>query len=242
MNSGLFRSMDILLESKDGYAVKGKEAEVSEANLVVVRSGETTIGATHDNEEQYYFVYQGEGVITLNDATYPIDENRFAFIPRNCSHSIRCTSLENLICVRIAIYLDRTPAIRLDGAVSEFHRDRSPFNALPLVRDLSKFSLVGEGYILYGKCSGKLPREAEVSEANVISLSQETESPLGLHPDEEEYYYVLGGRGEVTLHGTTYPAEKGSVVFIPRNCPHVCKGKSDEPFEYVCVAIYFDCF
>lgn len=112
----------------------------------------------------------------------------------------------------------------------------------PIVRDIFKMKDQGEGYILFGKVSGVASREAEVSESNVLKLHKGECSNLGCHPDEEEIYYYLSGTGKVTLDGVTYDVRPGSVAFIPRNCTHITECTGDEELNYVCVAVYFDCF
>ncbi len=44
--------------------------------------------------------------------------------------------------------------------------------------------------------------------------------PLHRHLDKDEVFYVLEGRGSVTLNEARHSCEKGGTIFIPRNTWH----------------------
>ena len=47
---------------------------------------------------------------------------------------------------------------------------------------------------------------------------------LHSHPDFEEYWFVLKGKGEVICGDETYQVEPGDLVITPRGVPHKVKG------------------
>ena len=44
--------------------------------------------------------------------------------------------------------------------------------------------------------------------------------PVHRHPHHDEAFYVLEGRGSVTLNDVPYPCARGETIFIPRNIWH----------------------
>lgn len=84
------------------------------------------------------------------------------------------------------------------------------------------------------------PEEAETLSSNYMRVKKGESTPLGCHDDEEEIYIVLAGRAKVKIgdiEGETYP---GTVVYIPRNTPHISTCISDEDYEFICVANWPD--
>lgn len=104
---------------------------------------------------------------------------------------------------------------------------------MQLVRE-AMFGLENEEGLLF------FPEECETIAVNVVQVSNGQKTEPASHPDEEEVYTVLAGRGVVYLNGVPYPVTKGSVVYIPRNTEHIVEGISEEPLVYVCVANWPD--
>ncbi|KAF9890626.1 hypothetical protein FE257_005757 [Aspergillus nanangensis] len=50
---------------------------------------------------------------------------------------------------------------------------------------------------------------------------------------QAEIYYILKGRGIVTLGGVSYKVEPGSAVFIPGSMEHSVATCGDEPLEWL---------
>ena len=105
-----------LLEQKDlgeGYILFGKsagvpqwEAEVSESNVVKVLPGQCSSLGLHPDEEEIYYYFRGEGVLTLDGVEYPVKPGSVALIPRNCTHITKNTGDGELCYACVAIYLD----------------------------------------------------------------------------------------------------------------------------------------
>ncbi len=60
-------------------------------------------------------------------------------------------------------------------------------------------------------------------------------TPTASHPDEEEIYVILKGRGVINSDGKQYPVSAGQVVYIARNEPHQIICTSDEDLDYLYV-------
>jgi quercetin dioxygenase-like cupin family protein len=111
MGKGFVRHIDDFKNVGKGYLITKDEAEVIESNVVIVKKGEVTPVGRHADEEEYYFVYTGEGLVTLNGVEQRVKKGDFIFIPRNCEHFSKGLSDVDYTFLCIAIYLDRQPSL-----------------------------------------------------------------------------------------------------------------------------------
>jgi len=66
-----------------------------------------------------------------------------------------------------------------------------------------------------------------------VRLKKGEKNRLAVHPDEEEGYLILKGKGLLLLGEAKQPVAAGMVAYIPRNTQHQIECTSDEPLEYV---------
>lgn len=52
-----------------------------------------------------------------------------------------------------------------------------------------------------------------------------TDAKLHYHERTDEFYYVLGGQGRMTLDNTEIELHEGTVVYVPRGTRHRARGK-----------------
>ncbi len=100
-------------------------------------------------------------------------------------------------------------------------------------RKASEWKDKGLGYVIFDE-------EAEIIASNIVTLKQGATTAESSHPNEEEVYVVLAGRGRVKVGDAEQEVDAGMVIYIPRNTIHQSTGLSREDFIFVCVAIYFD--
>ena len=48
------------------------------------------------------------------------------------------------------------------------------------------------------------------------------------HGDHEEVYYIISGKGEITIDGTVYPYRDGDAIYIEPGATHSIANTSDE--------------
>jgi len=60
---------------------------------------------------------------------------------------------------------------------------------------------------------------------------EETFVPPHMHADQDEYIYVLEGRIDLILNGTTQSATVGDLVRMPRGIPHAFFNNSGKPVK-----------
>ncbi|RMF00187.1 MAG: cupin domain-containing protein [Chloroflexi bacterium] len=82
--------------------------------------------------------------------------------------------------------------------------------------------------------------EATASEVFVVVLAPGEAPPLHRHDDTEQIFYVLGGRGQLTVGPSRqqHPVAPGDVVRIPPETLHSIECLGNQPLTYLAV----DCF
>jgi mannose-6-phosphate isomerase-like protein (cupin superfamily) len=55
------------------------------------------------------------------------------------------------------------------------------------------------------------------------------------HRETEEIYYILAGKGEMTVGDETTEVDAGDAVFIPKNHAHTLKNTGNEPMKILLV-------
>ncbi len=69
-----------------------------------------------------------------------------------------------------------------------------------------------------------------VANVHVVKVTQG--SPH-VHTGYDEVYFVLSGRGTITLDRDTYPLRPGTAVVIPAGVPHSLRAEPDDELEFV---------
>lgn len=82
--------------------------------------------------------------------------------------------------------------------------------------------------------------EASTSEVFVVVLESGQSAPLHKHDDTEQLFFVLEGRGTLTIgeEGKTHPVKFGDLVRIPPSIFHKIKAEGGRSLRYLAV----DCF
>ncbi len=79
-----------------------------------------------------------------------------------------------------------------------------------------------------------------ITETETLKLGRsvrkrEESTPVASHPDEEEFYIILKGKGVIRSGEEERPVSAGQVVYIARNEPHQITCMADEDLEYLYV-------
>ena len=72
------------------------ETETLKLGRSIRRKGEATPMASHDDEEEFYIILKGSGVIRSGDEEHEVCSGQAVYIARNEPHQITCTSEEAL--------------------------------------------------------------------------------------------------------------------------------------------------
>lgn len=82
-----------------------------------------------------------------------------------------------------------------------------------------------------------VPREiTETLAAGLVTRQKGGKTRLDSHPDEEEIYLVLKGKGRVRVGDEIREVGPGTAVYVPRNSLHQMECISEEPLEYIYIA------
>lgn len=73
---------------------------------------------------------------------------------------------------------------------------------------------------------------AKAMSAGLFWLVPGQKSIPDLHPKSEEIYYVVRGKGELTLDGECYRVSAGMVIYIPAGVTHQSSNTGDEDLCY----------
>jgi mannose-6-phosphate isomerase-like protein (cupin superfamily) len=66
-----------------------------------------------------------------------------------------------------------------------------------------------------------------------VHVVQVTQGLRHVHAAYDEVYYVLSGRGTITLDERTSRLRPGSVVVIPAGVPHALAAEPGQPIEFI---------
>ncbi len=82
--------------------------------------------------------------------------------------------------------------------------------------------------------------DGETSEVFIVVVEPGKASPLHVHHDTEQIFYVLDGRGSIQIGDSPkrYPIKPGDVARIPPHAFHRTSCDGDKPLRYLSV----DCF
>lgn len=72
--------------------------------------------------------------------------------------------------------------------------------------------------------------EGGVANVHVVRVS---EGSPHVHREYDEVYYMLSGRGEITLAGASHELRPGAVVVIPRGVPHSLRARQGDTLSFV---------
>ncbi len=79
-----------------------------------------------------------------------------------------------------------------------------------------------------------LPRDITDSvEAVAEFLRADQASPVDRHPTFDQIFFILKGKGEVTIGDNSSTVGPQTIVFIPRNTDHSIRPLTPEGLEYV---------
>ena len=60
------------------------------------------------------------------------------------------------------------------------------------------------------------------------------------HADQEQLYYIIAGRGWMTVDGEKQPVRDGDLVYIPRHAVHNIGNDGDQTLEMLLIGVMLD--
>ena len=68
---------------------------------------------------------------------------------------------------------------------------------------------------------------------DVVTVAPGNASPLHYHQGTEHFFFIVDGRGHITIGGRDYPLRRGSVAWIAGGDPHQVFADSDSPLTFL---------
>ena len=83
-----------------------------------------------------------------------------------------------------------------------------------------------------------LPRDmTESTEVGLVRMEKGSSTPAHAHPEEEQIYFILSGKGLLKIDKEEKEIGEGMIVYIPRNKQHevLCTGTNGLAYIYVAI-------
>ena len=87
------------------------ECETTSCNVVTVKKGEKIAPSCHPDEEEFYIITKGRGIVRLNDEYPEVTAGTAIYIPRNTIHAVEGLSDEDFEYVCVANWPDMEPPV-----------------------------------------------------------------------------------------------------------------------------------
>ena len=169
------------------------------------------------NEEFIFYILEGEGSISSENAKLELKKDTFVYLPSHCTWQLESSKDKPLKHLLFSALLNREPST---------HRQSKIVN-----------DIMGGRRYEFGSNSTILVldrAEAEQCETTVVSWPPHNRGAMVAHNDKEQTFYVLSGSGNVTVDGETRKVSPGDIIFVPFNTPHTTEA-GDETLTYLCI-------
>ncbi|MCZ6674477.1 MAG: cupin domain-containing protein [Verrucomicrobia bacterium] len=201
----------------------------------------------HDEKEQVFYVTSGVGIVKLGDEQHDVKEGCLVYIPAGLKHQTITTSDEPLCYLLFNLYesnenktfeqhIETVRSVRREQAETQSTGSES---TIAEIKNAAKFfTEISEGQLYeFGPNQTILlidRTESERIELVVVIWPAGNKGAMVVHSEKEQTFFVLEGKGEVTIGDDTQAISPGDVVFVPRNTPHTTES-FDEELKYLCL-------
>jgi mannose-6-phosphate isomerase-like protein (cupin superfamily) len=190
----------------------------------IVRYGELTVApggasavVSYPDEEQIYYVREGDGTLIYGDKKVPVKRDDFMYLPRGIRHGVANGGSAP---VRVLVMGYRIPPGREAPAAGELMLANA--NDVPL-QVLSGHGPTTQFRLLMGQTSSRRDRLAAASEMTSLFIMDFAAGGTNIphsHRSEEEIYLLLRGTGEIVAgrsaggEDARHPVKAGAVFYF----------------------------
>jgi mannose-6-phosphate isomerase-like protein (cupin superfamily) len=222
-------------EAQGGACVHLLRTERMIFAICVWVSNEKTGWHAHPDSEELFYVIDGEGVIDINGIEYAMAKGQVVYFPPKAWHASQNTGEEPF-----------TILAAIESARTYMHpRDEGEVKAKP-EPDVTVLSLAeGRRVSSRGRTSIQLieprsvPRDsiaAGYARYTEIALGRATYtrgtgSELHQHADNEQFLYVLSGKGVYRVDGEEVEVQRGTAIYLPQGGSHRLTCLDGAPLE-----------
>jgi mannose-6-phosphate isomerase-like protein (cupin superfamily) len=205
----------------------------------------------HNDKDQVFYITNGKGVVKLGDESFPVAEGNLAYVPAGIVHQTITAGSEPLCYILFNIFndpakeghatfkdhIEKVKQIRKQQAETgraEMDKELPPEE----IRPAKFFNSPDEGKVYdFGSNSTTLLLERNHTnrvELALIRWPEGNRGAMAAHKDKEQTFFILGGKGTVTINGEIQEVVPGNVVFVPRNATHTSEAVTGE-LVYLCL-------
>lgn len=190
----------------------------------IARFGELTVDAggaskivSYEREEQVYFVLKGSGTLFYDNETASIKQNDFMYLPAGIRHGVSNASAEPLKVLVMGFIILESKQVQPTPKPMMASADDVRLQVLGQHGPTTQFKL------LLGPTRStrdKLAASHQITSLFIMDFAAGGTNIPHTHPNEEEIYFVLRGKGEMVSGGTAekevrYACSQGDAFYFP---------------------------
>ncbi len=227
------------------------ETELTEVGLNIWRPGLVGPPHRHADKDQIFYITEGKGELKIYDNIYKVEAGNLAFIPAGTVHQTINSGETPLSYILFNIFnnkqkeghstfadhIEKVKAVRKKQAeTGKYNSDEEEIlisskaaKFIPNIYAGKQYDFVSnQTYLVLDR------NQTNGCELTVVKWPPESRGAMVAHKDKEQTFFVLKGKGEVTINNETRGIKPGSVVFVPRNSPHTTEAASED-LVYLCM-------
>ncbi len=205
----------------------------------------------HEAKEQIFYVTDGEGIVLVGPARYSVQPGSLIYVPPKVVHQTIVTGDAPLSYILFNAFLDVTKEGQASYAehiekVKEVRRLQAHFRRAAVAgADASGVSDqpgkhvedIHQGRVFdFGSNTSTLlmeRNETQRCEVTLVTWPKGNKGAMVAHKEKEQTFFVVSGRGQVTIGTETCDVGVGDVIFVPWNTPHTTAAP-DVELSYLC--------
>ena len=207
---------------------------------------------SHEAKEQVFYVTDGQGTVVVGKARYAVKPGSLIYVPPAAIHQTIVTGDAPLSYFLFNAFLDASKEGHASFAehiekVKQVRRQQAESQQAAVVGADSRALSDRPGKMVADIHAGQLfdfgsnttrlvleRNEAVRAEVTLVTWPKGSKGAMVSHPEKEQTFFVLAGRGKVTISGETLPVGAGDVVFVPWKAPHTTEAGA-ETLTYLCL-------
>lgn len=205
----------------------------------------------HNDKDQVFYVTDGVGKIKLGNKTYDAKPGCLAYVPAGIVHQTITTTDERLSYILFNVFrltdkeghasfkehIEKVKLIRRAQAdTGNVEKDNEV--VLDDLKESFFLENIDDGDIYdFGSNTSTLLVDRKISnrcEVTCVTWCDGQKGALVAHKDKEQTFFVLEGKGKVTIGDETEMVGVGDVIFVPINTPHTTEA-IDGDLTYLCM-------
>ena len=228
------------------------ETQLTEVGLNTWQKGLEGPPHSHEAKEQIFYVTAGEGVIVVGPERHSVKPGSLIYVPPRVVHQTIVTGDEPLSYFLFNAFLDATK----EGHASFADHIEKVKNVRKQQAESKKANVTATTPVGITNLAGKhiedirkgklfdfgsnttiliLERtDTARAEVTLVTWPKGNKGAMVAHPEKEQTFFVLSGRGKVTVGNETKTVDVGDVVFVPWNTPHTTEA-TDQELTYLCL-------